>query len=76
MINGLWLGILLGFALITDFTLQKSGPIEMDWTPDVLKPRVEQVVYDRIEYLGPDMYLPISDTIYQIVERPLKKGSR
>ena len=73
MINGLWLGILLGFALITDFTLQKSGFEGVDWTPDVLKPRVEQVVYDKIEYLGPDMYLPVSDTIYQIVESPLKK---
>jgi len=76
MINGLWLGILLGFALVTDFTLQKSGPIEIDWAPDALKPRVEEVVYDRIEQIGYDMYLPISDTIYMVNERSLKKGSR
>lgn len=69
MLNGLWLGILLGFAAVTDYTVQKSGYNGIDWYPDALKPKVEEVVFDRIEFIGPDMYIPISDTVYMVNEK-------
>ena len=68
MISGLWLGIILGFAVITDFTVQKSNFQGIDWKPDALKPKVEEFVFDRIEQIGYDMYLPVPDTIYMVTK--------
>lgn len=67
--NGLMLGILLGFAVLTDYTAQKMDYQGIDWYPDALKPKEEQVVFDRIEKIGPDMYIPISDTTYMLNEK-------
>jgi hypothetical protein len=70
MINNIILALLLGFAVAADCTLQQPGAYNgIDWYPDALKPKVEEVVFDRIEQIGPDMYLPISDTIYMLNEK-------
>jgi len=69
MINGLWLGILLSFAALADITMQKSDYEGLDWYPDALKPKVEQIVFDRIEIIGDDMYIPVKDTIYMLDEK-------
>ena len=52
MMTGLWLGIFLAFAAVTDYTVSKSN-IQMNWRPDV---RMERVVhyYDVIDSVGYD----------------------
>jgi hypothetical protein len=59
--TGLWLGIFLAFAAVTDYTVSKSN-IQMNWKPDV---RMETTViyYDVFEFGEDGMRTITKDSI-------------
>jgi len=53
MISGLWLGIILGFLVATDYTVQNNHIPELDLAP---KPKMERnvIYYETYENFGID----------------------
>jgi hypothetical protein len=74
MLSGLWLGILLGFAVITDYTLQNNQIPELNLKPDV---RMERTViyYDVFEF-GEDGMRTITKDSIVYYDRVRKKRNK
>ena len=66
--NTIVLVLLFAFGFAADYTVQNNHIPKLDLEPHWVKPYVEPIPYHRIEYLGPDMYLPVPDTIYMLNE--------
>ena len=60
--SALWLGILLGFAVITDYTLQNNQIPELNLKPDVKMERTV-IYYDVFEFEADGMRTITKDSI-------------
>jgi hypothetical protein len=68
MLSGLWLGILLGFAVITDYTVQKTNwenihPFMIEYNVDI-----EILYFDKIEIVD-GYYMTVKDSTYSITSK-------
>ena len=70
MLSGLWLGILLGFGVLVDHTVQNSHIANPFYITQEIKEEI--IYYDRIEVIGYDMFLPVKDSTLVFHERNKK----